>query len=84
MNFNELSDVLTVEDLMDVLHIGRSTAYKLVNSDKLRTIKVGAKHLIPKASVMDFLDVSHYNGSTHMAMETTNTASLAESEDNLQ
>lgn len=47
--------VLSVEDLMDVLHIGRNTAYNLVQSGKIRSIKIGRIYHIPLEAVDEFL-----------------------------
>ena len=47
---------LRVEELMPILGIGRNTAYELVRSGKLRSIRVGRQIRIPKAEVLRFLN----------------------------
>lgn len=54
--FNEYQDVVTVEDLQKMLHIGRSAAYELLKNGKIKTLKIGKKYIIPKSSVIDFLN----------------------------
>ena len=57
--FSSYSDVVTVNDLQSMLHIGRNAAYGLLKSGAIATIRVGKKYIIPKASVIDFLDLNH-------------------------
>lgn len=47
--------VLCIEDLMAVLNIGRNTAYELVRSGQIRSIKVGKNYRIPRDAVEEFL-----------------------------
>lgn len=47
---------LRVEELMPILGIGRNTAYELVRSGRLRSIRVGRQIRIPKAEVLRFLN----------------------------
>lgn len=35
------SEVITVEELMELLYIGKNTAYKLLNSGEIRAFKIG-------------------------------------------
>ena len=52
---DELPLVLRVEDLMPILDIGRNTAYELVHSGQIRSIKVGRQIRVPRDAVVDFL-----------------------------
>ena len=54
-SFDDLPLVLRVDDLMPVLDIGRNTAYELIRSGQIRSIRVGRKLRIPKQAVEDFL-----------------------------
>ena len=51
----ELPLVLRVEDLMQVLDVGRNTAYELLRSGKIFSIRVGKQIRIPKESVEEYL-----------------------------
>ena len=53
-------DVLLPEEAMKVLSIGRNMIYKLLQSGKLRAIKIGKLYRIPKRYLQDFID-SCYN-----------------------
>ncbi len=51
-------DVLTVKELQDVLQVGRTTAYNLVNGKIIKNLRVGSKILIPKFAVIEFLETA--------------------------
>ena len=53
--FANYGDVVTVEEVMKMLHLGRVTVYALLKSGKINTLKVGKKYVIPKKSIIDFL-----------------------------
>ena len=55
LSVDDLPLALRVKDLMNVLYIGRNTAYELVRSGKIRSIKVGRQLRIPREAVIDFL-----------------------------
>ena len=50
--------VLRVEDLMPLLSIGRNTAYKLVRSGQIHSIRIGRDYRIPRDAVIRFLEKS--------------------------
>ncbi len=54
-SFDDLPLALRVEELMPVLGIGRNTAYELVRSGKIRSIRIGRQLRIPKDAVQAFL-----------------------------
>lgn len=41
------SDVLTVQDVMTILHIGRSKAYELLRTNEIPSMKIGKSTLFP-------------------------------------
>lgn len=51
-------DVLSVDELQQILRIGRSAAYTLLRENKIKTLKVGNRYIIPKQSVIDFLNIN--------------------------
>lgn len=55
-SLDDLPMTLRVEELMPILGIGRNTAYELVRSGRLRSIRVGRQIRIPKAEVLRFLN----------------------------
>ena len=54
-NLRKLPMTLHVEDPMPILGIGRTTAYQLVKSGKISTIKVGQKTRVPRQTVLDYI-----------------------------
>ena len=53
--FSKYPDVVSVSELMDMLHIGKDTAYKLLQSGEIKSIKIGKKYRIPKNFVIEYL-----------------------------
>ena len=54
--FKDYPDVVRIEELQEMLHIGRNAAYDIVKDGKIKTIRVGKRYIIPKASVINFLE----------------------------
>ena len=54
----DLPLTLCVEDLMPILNIGRNTAYELVHSGTIPSIKIGRQLRIPKQALIDYLDTT--------------------------
>ncbi len=54
-DFDELPLSMSVEDIMLILDIGRNTAYALVRSGKLRSIRIGRQLRITKDAMIAFL-----------------------------
>lgn len=55
-SLDDLPVTLRVEELMPILGIGRNTAYALVRSGRLRSIRVGRQVRIPKNALIEFLE----------------------------
>jgi len=53
--FNDFNDILTPEDLLDILFIGKTTLYKLLNSGEIQSFKIGKKHKIPKQALIEYI-----------------------------
>ncbi|MCL2213357.1 MAG: helix-turn-helix domain-containing protein [Oscillospiraceae bacterium] len=59
--FENYADIITINDLMTMLNIGKSTAYSLLQNNKIHHVKIGRKYVIPKQSVVDFVAGLCYN-----------------------
>ena len=57
-SYDELPLTLRVEDLMPILDIGRNTAYELVRSKQIFSVKIGRQLRIPKQALIDYLTSS--------------------------
>ena len=55
MKYNEIPAVITVEELAEILRIGRNSAYKLVKSGEIDIIRIGRTIRIPKNALLDYL-----------------------------
>ena len=53
--FENFPDVLTVKNLSEMLNIGRNSAYDLVKTNQIHSIKVKSQIRIPKESVINYL-----------------------------
>jgi len=51
----ETSEIMTVEELMEMLQIGKSTAYQLLASGEIRAFRIGRKWEIPKKAVYEYI-----------------------------
>ena len=54
--FSEYGDIVTVEEVMKMLQIGRVSVYQMLKSGEIRSLKVGKKYVIPKKSVIELFD----------------------------
>lgn len=57
-SLDDLPLVLTVEQLMPVLGIGRNAAYTLVRSGQIPSIRIGHQYRIHKEALAEFLSGS--------------------------
>ena len=53
--FNTGNEILTREEVMELLKIGRSTFYKLVHEGVLRGFKEGNRYKVPLSSVEEYV-----------------------------
>ena len=59
VSYGDIPLVMTVEDLMPILLIGRNTAYDLVRSGEIKSIRVGRQIRIPRDALIEFLENTH-------------------------
>ena len=57
--FSEYSDIVTVDEVMKMLRLGKNTVYKLLKDDEIMYVKVGARYIIPKQSVIEFVSTTN-------------------------
>ena len=49
--------ILTVEDLTKVFAIGKNTAYKLIRSGAIYSVRVGRNYRIPRYAITEFFQI---------------------------
>ncbi len=54
-DLSDLPMTLRVGNLMPILGIGRNTAYELIRSGQIRSIRIGRQIRIPRDALLDFL-----------------------------
>ncbi len=52
---NEFEDVLTVDELCEVLRIGKNAAYRLLKEGKVKGFRIGRIWKISKLSLINYL-----------------------------
>jgi len=53
--FREYPDVISVEQLQEMLNIGRVLAYKIVKSGAIKSRKIGRDYKITKTAVINYI-----------------------------
>ena len=59
ISYDDIPLIMTVEDLMPIFLIGRNTAYDLVRSGEIKSIRVGRQIRIPRDALIEFLEDTH-------------------------
>ena len=53
--FNTYPDVVSIDEIQQMLRKRKNTVYELLKTEKLKSIKVGKKYIVPKKYVIEFL-----------------------------
>jgi excisionase family DNA binding protein len=53
---DDLPFVLTSNEAFEFLRLGKSAGYEALRTGRLKSVKSGAKYLVPKAAVLKFLE----------------------------
>lgn len=61
--FKEYPDILSVHQVAKALGVGVNTAYRLVNTDVIGSIRIGRKIIVPKACLVDYVLSARYRVS---------------------
>ena len=48
-------DILTAEDLMEILKVSKTTLYRILDRGEIKSLKVGREHRIPKLYLIQYL-----------------------------
>ena len=55
-SLDDYSDIMTIDDVVNYLRIGRSKVYSMLTSGELKAMKFGKMWRIPKANVQEYID----------------------------
>lgn len=58
MLLNDRNELITLDDLCGILMIGKSTAYKLLQSQQIHSFRIGRVWKIPRSSVDEYIQRS--------------------------
>ena len=53
--FDSYPDVVSVEEIQQILRIGKNAVYTLLKDGEIKSIKVGKRYIVPKKYVVEFL-----------------------------
>ena len=53
---NEYSEILTVEDVMEILNIGKNAAYDLFRSGDIKCFRLKNRWKVPKQAIIDYIN----------------------------
>jgi len=56
--FENLPTIMNIEQLCEALQISKKLAYKLINEEKIKCLKIGRAYRIPQKFVWEYLDGS--------------------------
>lgn len=59
----DYDDVMTVKEVCEVLKLGKNKVYELLQNGEISSRRVGRNYLIPKKSVIDFLESVRYTSN---------------------
>lgn len=53
--FDSYPDVVSVEEIQQMLRIGKNAVYQLLKDGTIKSIKAGKRYVVPKKYIIDFL-----------------------------
>ncbi len=56
MLFRQYDDILDLKQFMEYLNVGRTTAYKLLQSGEIEIFRIGKVYKIPRTSVDEYIE----------------------------
>ena len=65
MTDNSLEELISIDDLCDVLNIGKNAAYNLLKTGQIKSFRIGRVWKIPKAALQDYILTQSQLGSVN-------------------
>lgn len=54
-------ELITVDEVMKILKIGKNTAYRLLEDNEIEAFRIGNKWKIPRSSVYKYIQAQTHN-----------------------
>ena len=55
--YNESNyDMISVEEMMNILHLGKNTCYDLLKEKEIKCFKIRGRYKIPRISVFEYIE----------------------------
>ena len=54
--FNKYGDIVSVKEIMEMIGFGRAKVLRLLQHNEIKSVKVGMKYIVPRQSVIDYLE----------------------------
>ena len=64
ISYDNIPLIMTIDDLMSILMIGRNTAYQLIRSEQIKSIRIGRQIRISRDALVAFLEHNHWPKTT--------------------
>lgn len=55
MNQSDNLDILTVQEVMELLYIGKNTAYRLLKEGQINAFRIGNTRKIPRETINEYI-----------------------------
>lgn len=59
--FKEFPDMMSVKQVAEALHIGKTSAYQLIHTKQIGSKRIGRRILVPKVCVVDYVTSARYS-----------------------
>lgn len=56
IDISKLHDIIDINDICNVLGVGRNTAYSLLQNNDIASIRLKRKYIIPKKSLIRYIN----------------------------
>lgn len=51
----DMDEILRIDEMCEILNIGKNTAYKLLNTKEIKAFQIGRMWKIPKSSIQEYI-----------------------------
>lgn len=71
--FTEYPNIVSRKTMQEMLDIGNNTAFNLLNSGEIHSIRIGTTHKIPKINIIAYLNKQALQNNTDMVQYIADT-----------